>query len=114
MMLRNYLETTAQRIVALRRQKRMTQGQLAEKLDVSRSCVANWENCIREPNAVDLCMLAACFGVSIEYLCGRTDERSEIKIPKVYHIDFDKLNAEGQKMMAHYYDYLMGQEQYRR
>ncbi len=109
-----YMPITAQRIAAMRRQKKMTQKQLAEKLMVSRSCVANWENCIREPNAEDLCNLASIFNVSIEYLCGRSDSRSEIKIPKVYNIDFNQLNPAGQELMARYYEYLMDIPEYRR
>ncbi len=110
----NHMQVAAERITSLRRQKGMTQRQLAEKLGVSRGCVANWENCIREPDASNLCALASCFSVSIEYLCGRSNQRSEVKIPKVYNIDFDKLNPEGQKLMAHYYEYLINQKKYQR
>lgn len=112
--MKNHMQMAAERITALRRQKGMTQSQLAKKLGVSRGCVANWENCIREPDASNLLALASCFSVSIEYLCGRSDQRTEIKIPKVYNIDFDKLNVNGQQLMAHYYQYLIEKDLYRR
>ena len=108
----NFAEITAERIVNLRRERKLTQSQLAEKIGVSRSCVANWERCIREPDAADICSLATFFNVSTEYICGRTDLCNKIKIPKPYDIDIDILNAMGKKMFMEYYNFLIQNESF--
>ena len=108
----NFAEITAERIAKLRRERKMTQSQLAEKLGVSRSCIANWERCIREPNAADVCSLASFFNVSTEYICGRTDLHNKIKIPEPYNIDLSVLNAMGKKMFMEYYRFLIQNESF--
>ena len=108
----NFAEIAAERIAELRRERKMTQSQLAEKLGVSRSCIANWERHIREPNAADICSLASFFNVSTEYICGRTDLHNKIKIPETYDIDFSSLNVMGKKMFMEYYKFLMQNESF--
>ena len=54
----------------------LSQEQLAEKVGKSRAVIARWE---KNPSAVDdtyLCMLADMFGCSVDYLMGRTPERT--------------------------------------
>jgi len=46
-----------------RTEKGMTQAELAEKVFVSRSAVAKWENGLGLPNEQSLALLAECFGV---------------------------------------------------
>ena len=56
------------RIAALRRNKGMSQGQLARHLGVSTSAVGMYEQGRREPAGAILVSLAECFGVSTDYL----------------------------------------------
>ena len=54
----------------------LSQEQLAEKVGKSRAVIARWE---KNPSAIDgtyLCMLADMFGCSVDYLMGRTPERT--------------------------------------
>lgn len=106
----NFAEVTAERIVRLRRERGMTQSQLAKKIGVCRSCIANWERCLREPNAADICSLATFFNVSTEYICGRTDVCNKIKIPESYDIDVSELNVMGKKMFMEFYKFLSQNE----
>ena len=66
------------RIAALRRSRGMSQGQLAQCLGVSPSAVGMYEQGRREPAAATLVALAACFGVSTDYLLtGRPNQTEE-------------------------------------
>ena len=56
------------RIAALRRQKGLSQAQLAEQLGVSPSAVGMYEQGRREPSADTLVALSEVFGVSVDYL----------------------------------------------
>lgn len=56
------------RIKQLRTDSKMTQPELAEKLDVTRSTVAAYENNTRQPSFSILIRLAHIFHVSTDYL----------------------------------------------
>lgn len=49
----------------------MTQPALAQKLGISRSAVAMYENGSREPELSMLCALADIYGISLDELVGR-------------------------------------------
>lgn len=55
---------------ALRKQARMTQPELAERLGVSRSAVSMYESGSREPNFATLQQLAEIFDVDMNTLSG--------------------------------------------
>lgn len=61
----------AERLKELRKQNKLTQQDIASKLDVSRVAYTNWENGKREPNLEKMVWLADYFEVSIDYLLGR-------------------------------------------
>ena len=56
------------RIATLRRAAGMSQGDLAQRLQVSSSTVGMYEQGRREPSAETLVALARIFGVTIDYL----------------------------------------------
>lgn len=62
------------RLAELRKQKNMSQYELAEKLNFSRGKLANYEQGTREPDYETLKFLANFFDVSIDYLLGNSDE----------------------------------------
>jgi len=61
---------TGDKIKMLREENHWTQGELAKKLELSRSCVANWEVHRTSPGNDELLKLSACFGVSIDEILG--------------------------------------------
>ena len=70
------------RIAALRRQKGLSQAQLANLLGVSPSAVGMYEQGRREPSADTLVALSEVFGVSVDYLLtGRAfpEERQQLE-----------------------------------
>ena len=57
----------------LRESKNISQRKLGEALGVCNQTVSFWENGQREPDMDMLISIADFFGVSIDFLCGRTD-----------------------------------------
>lgn len=57
----------------LRKEKELTQKQVAEYLRVDTSTVRKWELGLREPNLSMLVKLADFFEVSTDFLLGRKD-----------------------------------------
>ncbi|MGN0107509.1 MAG: helix-turn-helix domain-containing protein [Hominilimicola sp.] len=100
------------RLRQLRKEKNLSQGELAEKLRVSRSSVANWENGIRFPDCLSVKQLAVIFGVSVDYLYGLSSHRYNINIPDYLELDLTKLNDAGMGMLYDYYKLLIGSETY--
>ena len=54
----------------LRRENHLTQKQLADLLDKSRTGIANWEQGLAEPSLTDIRKLCKIFDVSAEILLG--------------------------------------------
>ena len=61
------------RIKELRLANRMTQDELAKKLDVTRSAIGMYEQGVRRPDFAHMDALADFFNVSLDYLMGKTD-----------------------------------------
>jgi len=57
----------------LRRESKITQQQLAEKLDVKRSTIAGWETDARQIDFGMLIKICDFFDVSIDYFLKRKD-----------------------------------------
>lgn len=60
----------------LRLQKNLLQKDVAQFLDVNRTTYVKYENGISEPDNVTISKLADFFGVTTDYLLGRTDDPS--------------------------------------
>lgn len=60
--------TLSEKIAALRGERQLSQGDLAEKLDVSRQSVSKWETGQSVPELDKLIKLADLFGVSVDQL----------------------------------------------
>ncbi|WP_035571563.1 helix-turn-helix domain-containing protein [Halonatronum saccharophilum] len=74
-----------ERIRKLRKENKLTQQQLADKIGVGRATIAGYETKGKEPGYDTLSKLAEIFNVSVDYLLGRTDNKqnpgSNTKIP---------------------------------
>ena len=57
-------------IVRLRKEKGMTQEDLAKELNISYQAVSKWENGVSSPDISNIMLLAQFFGVSIDMLFG--------------------------------------------
>ena len=88
-------------IKKLRIAKRLNQVEFAKILCVTKQCVSNWENDNVVPSIDMLCKIADFFGVSTDYLLGRSERRvievSSLTDEQIEHItsliyDLTKLN----------------------
>ena len=63
------------RLRNLRNERNLHQSELGEILELSPSAIGSYERNLREPSYTHLAKIADLFGVSIDYLLCRTDER---------------------------------------
>ena len=56
------------RIIELRKQQKISQGQLAKALSISRQAVSKWENNQSSPDTLNLIKLADLLDTEVEYL----------------------------------------------
>ena len=65
----------AERLKELRKEKKVTQIQMAAVLEMTCRNYQRYEAGVSEPNIDGLIRIADYFGVSLDYLLGRSDER---------------------------------------
>lgn len=70
--------TFQSRLRKLRKEKKLTQQEIADKLGITRQAYGYYENekSKREPDLATIQKLAEIFGVTTDYLLGRTDEKT--------------------------------------
>jgi transcriptional regulator with XRE-family HTH domain len=66
----------AERLRVLRRERKLTQRAAAGRLNISRSCLANYETGSRQPDAETLAALARFYNASADYILALSDERN--------------------------------------
>ena len=66
-------EILSQRLRACRKEAGLSQWQIAVYCDISEKAYQNYELMTREPKLEILCRIADRYGVSLDYLTGRTD-----------------------------------------
>jgi len=86
-------------IKRLRKNKGMTQEQLAELLNISCAAVSKWESSDTYPDITIIMPLARVFDVSIDELMGYNSAKVEAEIEKMI-IDYRQLQAEGKYQEA--------------
>lgn len=79
-----------ERIAALRKGKKLTQEQLAEKLGVSAQAVSKWENNISCPDILLLPELAHILGVTTDALLGRETPKAS-RVPEAERKPIEEL-----------------------
>ena len=66
------------RLSLLRRQMGLTQKDLSAILGIAQSTISGWENGKYEIDDFNKCKIADYFGVTVDYLLGRTDEPNSV------------------------------------
>jgi len=69
------LKIFAERIRELRNERGLGLREAASQIGLSHSAVSRYENCLRTPDIVVINLFADFYGVSGDYLLGRTDKR---------------------------------------
>lgn len=65
----------SQRLKQLRKDKHLTQAQVAQRIGVTSSMVSSYETDIRLPSYEVMVRIADLFGVTVDYLLCRQDKR---------------------------------------
>lgn len=68
-----------ERITKLRKEKNISQGQLAQLMDVSRQAVSKWENDLSSPDTIHLIRLADALATDVEFLATGHSPVPEVK-----------------------------------
>lgn len=69
------MEILAKRLLDLRKEKKLSRKIVAEQIQIVERTYQRYETAEREPTASVLVALADFYGVTIDYLVGRTDQR---------------------------------------
>ena len=78
--------TLAEKILALRTARELSQGDLAERLEVSRQSVSKWETGQSVPDLEKIIKLADLFGVTTDYLLRETEEQPPVQ-PQIVYVE---------------------------
>ena len=62
-----------ERLKELRLERNISQQELGKLLNASKMAISHWENGHSEPSISQLIFLANYFGVTVDYLVGKTD-----------------------------------------
>ncbi len=79
-----------ERIQLIRKEKGLSQEDLAEKLGVSRQAVAKWEAGLSYPDVDNLITLSNLFRISIDSLLKPEDDNCSLNIHTTVKVDPDK------------------------
>ena len=93
-----------ERLKILRKNKGLTQTQVADAVELGRQAYAYYEKGERAPSPETLCKLADFFGVTVDELLGRSPQLfDDARVPKTEVQDlFDRLNVVDQGRVLGY------------
>lgn len=117
----NVSQSFGKKLRLLRKLKGYTQGQLADILNTTRSCISNYELGNRQPDNETVSAMADFFDVSIDYLMGRSPVSLPIKtnehlldLQKIStianntkEVDLNRFSAKEICMILKFYEYLV-------
>lgn len=97
------------RLLDLRKEKNMSQRQMAKFFNVTQGTYNNWEQGNTQPSIEQLIELARFFSVSVDYLIGNSDDEGYIKIQEVLSQNdiatlhtFNTLQFESKKLLLEF------------
>lgn len=117
-------ENFSKKLKELRTASGLTQSELSKELNMSRSCLANYEACKRRPGEDILELVADYFHVSVDYLIGRQSTCLPIYRKCTYkpeelnsllvdgQLDISEITPAGKIAIFEFYNYLMDRERY--
>ena len=100
------------RLKSLRKQANLTQQELADKLQITRSALSLYETKKREPDNATIETFADFFNVTTDYLFGRVDKPNQTRelpqtVAPYLPEGFDELSPEAKKEVLDFIDYVM-------
>ena len=92
-----------ERVKTLRKERKMTQAQLAEIIGVTKGTVALWEQGARKPSLAVVNRLSDCFDRSVDYILGNSDDPT----PKCMDSDYLAMSGIGDEYGDLFADFLL-------
>lgn len=92
------MQNFSNRLTALRKERGLTQEDMAKIISKKRSTVSGYETEGKEPDLDTVCFLANYFGVSTDYLLGHSDQRNHVE--QVFFNDTVNFERHFKKMPA--------------
>ena len=86
------------RLYELRKERNLTQDDIANAIKTTRTNIGRWEKNLNEPSASFVVLLANFFEVSTDYLLGREDDFGNINIQK----NSSELTSEEKELLENY------------
>lgn len=86
--------TLGYRIKLLRKEFNLSQIEFAKIIGVNNSTLSQYENNINTPNDEMKIKIANYFDVSLDYLVGRSDIRSDLSVNSAFSINVEELEEE--------------------
>ena len=86
--------TTGEKIAKCRKEKNLTQGQLAEMLGVTRQAVSRWESDLAFPETDNLMKMSRLFGVSCDYLLNYNETEEVVAGNGAFRFSLKQLSFE--------------------
>ena len=90
-------ETFGQRLARLRREKGLTQEEIAEKIGISPQAVSKWENDVSSPDISIIISLSEILDVTTDELLGRNENINPEVVEEPHHKD-NHIASEGIKI----------------
>ena len=90
------------RLIELREERNLTQSDVANAINTSRTNIGRWEKGLNEPAANYIILLADFFECSTDYLLGRSDELGVISIRSQTKTPAETLTADEKKLLEMY------------
>lgn len=85
------METFGQRFARLRKDRKLTQEEIANQVSVSPQAVSKWENDISYPDIALLTDLSEILKVSLDELMGKVNKQETAVVEKLARKDLNKL-----------------------
>ena len=83
------------RIKQLREENKITQVQLAEKMNKTQQTISLYENGTNEPDLDGYILLAKLFNCTVEYVAGKSDIRNPEELKHISFANAGGLNVDG-------------------
>jgi transcriptional regulator with XRE-family HTH domain len=94
----DYKIGVGQRLHYLRKEKKLPVQTITDRLGIARSTYTGWENGYRTPKGDSLVQLAVIFGTTVDYITGKTEDKSQPKLDIKKILETANLTYEGKQI----------------
>lgn len=108
------MNSIGEKIKALRKERKMTQSDLAKKLDVTEQAISMYERDVRKPSFLYLTKISEIFNVPISFFANDDLDNEEKNNIDVFFYDLDSLDKKDLEKVQTYINLLKKQSEERK